>query len=272
VNDSSVATPQAVGWIGAGRMGAAMATRLAKAGTKVTVWNRTRSKAEPLTAFGCSVADEVAELRAVARGLGVDWPAAAGREQTPAAFLAGLPRDTPTALALRRAASTLLRGAGYTAFDSRQGVVPPSDPGHAGIGAPYAHVTAPLRRLVDRFGSELCLALTAGVEVPDWLRAALPALPGIMEASDATANAVSRACVDRTEAALLADRIGEEFDAVVLRAGRPDGGPGEVYLDRPPVLARCAGPLRLGEAARVRLVEADPTTGRIAFTAARQEG
>jgi exoribonuclease R len=208
--------------------------------------------------------DEVAELRAVAHGLGADWPAA----QTPAAFLAGLPRDTPTALALRRAASTLLRGAGYTAFDSRQGVAPPSDAGHAGIGAPYAHVTAPLRRLVDRFGSELCLALAAGGEVPDWLRAALPVLPGIMEASDATANAVSRACVDRTEAALLAHRIGEEVDVVVLRAGRPDGGPGEVYLDRPPVLARCTGPLRLGETAPVRLVEADPVTGRIAFVTA----
>lgn len=63
MNDSSAATPESVGWIGAGRMGAAMATRLAKAGTKVTVWNRTRAKAEPLTAFGCSVADELAELR-----------------------------------------------------------------------------------------------------------------------------------------------------------------------------------------------------------------
>jgi 3-hydroxyisobutyrate dehydrogenase len=56
-------TVESVGWIGAGRMGAAMATRLAKAGTKVTVWNRTRAKAEPLTAYGCSIADEIAELR-----------------------------------------------------------------------------------------------------------------------------------------------------------------------------------------------------------------
>jgi 3-hydroxyisobutyrate dehydrogenase len=49
-----------VGWIGAGRMGAAMAVRLARAGMAPTVWNRTRSKAE---ATGCSVADEVADLR-----------------------------------------------------------------------------------------------------------------------------------------------------------------------------------------------------------------
>ena len=54
---------ETVGWIGAGRMGAAMATRLAKAGTKVTVWNRTRSKAEALEQHGCVVADTIAELR-----------------------------------------------------------------------------------------------------------------------------------------------------------------------------------------------------------------
>ncbi|GIE94257.1 NAD(P)-dependent oxidoreductase [Paractinoplanes rishiriensis] len=49
-----------VGWIGAGRMGAAMAKRLAKAGYAPTVWNRTRSKAE---ATGCAVADSIASLR-----------------------------------------------------------------------------------------------------------------------------------------------------------------------------------------------------------------
>ena len=203
----------------------------------------------------------VAELFTVARALGVDPPAGA----TPAALLAGLPPDTPAALALRRAASGLLRGAGYTPFGA--GVPVPADPGHAGIGAPYAHVTAPLRRLVDRFGSELCLALAAGRDVPEWVGAALPALPAVMAGSDHTAGAVGRACVDRTEAAVLADRVGGEFDAVVLRAGHA-GGPGEVYLPEPPVLARCTGSLRPGETVRVRLVEADPTTGRIMFSAA----
>jgi exoribonuclease R len=111
----------------------------------------------------------------------------------------------------------------------------------------------------------VCLAVTAGAAVPEWLRAALPTLPGTMAASDAVAGAVGRACVDRTEAALLADRVGAEFDVVVLRAST-DSAPGEVYLHAPPVLARCTGALRLGETARVRLVEADPVTGRIAFT------
>jgi 3-hydroxyisobutyrate dehydrogenase-like beta-hydroxyacid dehydrogenase len=63
VNDTTQTPVESVGWIGAGRMGAAMAARLAKAGVKVTVWNRTKAKAEPLAEFGCTIADTIAELR-----------------------------------------------------------------------------------------------------------------------------------------------------------------------------------------------------------------
>ncbi|WP_300011191.1 RNB domain-containing ribonuclease [Pseudonocardia sp.] len=200
-----------------------------------------------------------------ARDLGF---AAAGRPTVHqvAGLLVGLPQDSAPALALRRAATALLRGAGYTAFDSMAGTQPPADPGHGGIGAPYAHVTAPLRRLADRFGTEVCLALAAGEELPDWLRAALPAQPEIMEVSDGRAAQVDRACVDRTEAAMLAGRVGEEFEVVVLRPADA-GGSGEVYLADPPVLARCAGPLAAGAVTSVRLVQADPATGRIDFAA-----
>jgi exoribonuclease R len=207
---------------------------------------------------------EVAEFRRTARNLGVPWPDGA----SVAEVLAELPVDTPRALALRRAATTLLRGAGYAAFDSAAGTAPPADPGHGGIGAPYAHVTAPLRRLVDRFGTEVCLAVTGGSELDESLRDVLPELPALMAASDATAGKVGRACVDRTEAALLADRVGEQLEVVVLRPGGPDGEPGEVYLPRPPVLARCTGRLPAGGTITVRLTEADPTAGRIAFAAA----
>src|SRR5215471_4171482 len=54
----------AIGWIGIGRMGYAMAERLAKAGADLTVWNRTRAKAEPLAAHGAKVADRLADLAA----------------------------------------------------------------------------------------------------------------------------------------------------------------------------------------------------------------
>jgi 3-hydroxyisobutyrate dehydrogenase len=53
----------AVGWIGTGRMGIAMAARLAKAGARLTAWNRTKAKAEPLTAHGATIADSIGDLR-----------------------------------------------------------------------------------------------------------------------------------------------------------------------------------------------------------------
>jgi 3-hydroxyisobutyrate dehydrogenase len=52
-----------VGWIGTGRMGAAMAARLARAGADLAVWNRTRAKAEPLAEHGATVVDSIADLR-----------------------------------------------------------------------------------------------------------------------------------------------------------------------------------------------------------------
>jgi 3-hydroxyisobutyrate dehydrogenase len=57
-------TAQKLGWIGIGRMGYAMAERLAKAGADLTVWNRTRAKAEPLAALGAKIADQLSDLAA----------------------------------------------------------------------------------------------------------------------------------------------------------------------------------------------------------------
>ena len=51
-----------IGWIGAGRMGYAMASRLLKAGCDVSVWNRTRSKAEPLAELGACIVDSPKDL------------------------------------------------------------------------------------------------------------------------------------------------------------------------------------------------------------------
>lgn len=51
-----------IGWIGLGRMGFQLATRLLDAGYDVAVYNRTRSKAEPLTAKGASIVDSPVEL------------------------------------------------------------------------------------------------------------------------------------------------------------------------------------------------------------------
>ena len=69
-------------------------------------------------------------------------------------FVRGLDRTNPRHLALIHEATALFRGAGYTAFDGEL----PEQREHAAVAAPYAHVTAPLRRLVDRFGLVVCEA------------------------------------------------------------------------------------------------------------------
>src|SRR5690606_16492407 len=109
-------------------------------------------------------------------------------------------------------AATLLRGAGYTAFEG----APPAEPGHAGVGSVYAHVTAPIRRLCDRAATEICLAATAGRDVPGWAREALPGLPDVMAESGRRARSADRIVIDRVEAWLLAGRVGEVFDVAVV--------------------------------------------------------
>jgi len=58
---SSTSAPT-IGWIGTGRMGYAMVTRLLKAGHKVSVYNRTRAKCAPLAEHGATIVDSIAEL------------------------------------------------------------------------------------------------------------------------------------------------------------------------------------------------------------------
>jgi exoribonuclease R len=200
-------------------------------------------------------------LRRRAHALGVDWPA----DTTAALVLAGLDPSRPEALAFHVDATRLLRGAGYSVLDTAAGLHAEITT-HAGIGAAYAHVTAPIRRLVDRFGTEVCLAVANGGEVPAWTRAALPELPGLMATSDALASRVERACLSQVEAWVLADRVGETFPAVVLHA---EARGGEVFVADPPVVSRCVGDeLPEGERINVRLAEADPVRRKVTFVPA----
>jgi exoribonuclease R len=200
-------------------------------------------------------------LRRSARSLGIAWP----RNVDAAELLAGLDPTRPEALALYMDATRLLRGAGYTVFDGAA----PELTTHAGIAAPYAHVTAPLRRLVDRFATEICLALAADEPCPDWVREALPELPDLMAGSDTLAARVDKACLDQVEAWVLGNRIGHEFDAIVLRS---EGGNADVFLPDPPVIAKCVGGnLPEGETVRVRLTQADAKARKVVFERATAE-
>jgi exoribonuclease R len=184
-----------------------------------------------------------------------------------AALIRSLDPHVPHHAAFLQECTTLLRGAGYTVF--RDGVLPDITT-HAAVAAPYAHCTAPLRRLADRYASEICLAAMAGEPVPDWVLAAFDALPREMAEGGRRAGAVERACVDIVEAALLKDRVGEVFDGCVVEVEERRPTVGVVQLESPAVIGRVEGAgLSLGERLRVRLTRADPgAPGKVRFVPA----
>ncbi|MET7421005.1 RNB domain-containing ribonuclease [Dactylosporangium sp. NPDC005555] len=203
--------------------------------------------------------EAVRKLRLAAKALRLLWPDGAG----PGEVIAALDPMDPRAAALVDQAAEMMRGAGYTPFDGEV----PEQPLHGAVAAPYAHVTAPLRRLADRYVTEVCLALHAGAEVPRWAREALPRLPEVMSRTDRVANAAERGAVDLAEAVLLQHRIGEVFDAAVLDVEKHRA---DIALDEPPVRARCEGEgLPLGGRIRVRLTTADPARRKVLFTQVR---
>jgi len=186
--------------------------------------------------------------------LGRPWPDG----QRYGDYLDDVDGSEPGDLAILHAATRLFRGAGYTAFDGQV----PADTTQAAIGAPYAHVTAPLRRLVDRYGLLVCEALCAGREPVDWVRAALPKLPEEMAHGGNLSGQVANRSLDAVEAAVLAPRVGDEFDATVV-AQTKDGC--TVQLTDPAVTAACSGHPATGSRVRVRLVRADVPTAEVVF-------
>ena len=196
----------------------------------------------------------VARLRRAASALGVPWPDA----DSHAEFIRTLDPTIPAHAAVLAETTVLLRGSGYVAFDGEA----PDEPKHAGVGAPYAHATAPLRRLVDRYVGEVCVAVAAGEEIPDWARAELPDLPETMEQSNRRAQQYGGGIVSAVEAAVLARSVGRVFEAVVLET---DERGGVVQLTDPAVSARCEGELPLGERVDVRLALADVAARQVRF-------
>jgi exoribonuclease R len=198
----------------------------------------------------------VARLRRTAAALGVPWP----QGMTYADFVRSLDPAETHHQAVLVESTILLRGSGYAAFEGAE----PEHARHEGIAAPYAHATAPLRRLVDRYVSEVCLAVHAGHEVPGWAREALPALPETMARSSQRASQYEAGVLSAVEAAVLEPSVGQDFDAVVVEVDR-DGKGGTVQLAEPAVTAHAKGGLPLGERVRVRLAMADVALRQVRF-------
>ena len=202
---------------------------------------------------------DVKRLHRTARALGIDWPA----EQLYPDFIRSLDPSRPTHAAMVVACTRLLRGAGYVTFNGEL----PEQAQHSALASEYAHVTAPLRRLVDRYAGEVCVALCAGTDVPDWVVSAMAELPDTMAGSGRRANQYENAVVDLCEAELLHDRVGERFAAVVVDLDEKDPRKGDITIQDPAVEATVTGTadLPLGEEVSVELVSADPRTRDVEF-------
>jgi exoribonuclease R len=201
----------------------------------------------------------IGRLRRSAHALGIDWP---GQRSYPD-FIRSLDPANPRHIAMMVSCTAVLRGAGYAAFDGDV----PAQPMHSALASTYAHVTAPLRRLVDRYTGEVCVALCAGQPVPDWVLQALPGLPATMADADRRAGRFERAVIDLAESLMLASRVGETFGGTIVEIERQDHDEGVVMLHDLAIEAHVASGanLPLGETVVVRVVEADPATRRVRF-------
>ena len=193
--------------------------------------------------------DRLRRLRLTAEALRVEWP-----EDVPyPEFVRSLSPFIARQAALLLEAASLLRGSGYVWFED----VPPEQPTHSALASTYAHTTAPLRRLVDRYVGEACIALSEGRDVPEWVRTELPTLPEVMARSGARAGQYEAGIVSIIEAALLEPRVGDVFDAIVVELHERRGG-ATVAIREPSVIARCRGDaLPLGGRIEARLDEVD---------------
>lgn len=200
--------------------------------------------------------ETVNRIRRAARALNVDWP----RDMSYADRVRDLTPDRPNEAALLTVAARGLRGAGYVAFHN--GDIP-EHPEHSAIASTYSHVTAPLRRVCDRFANEILLAACADREPPEWAVAALDDLPEIMGQARRRDRSLERSMVDFVEAIWLKDRVGETFDAVVTGRGRNNS---MLMVADPAVIASIDDrSLEPGAEIRVRLVSADPDQRRLKF-------
>jgi exoribonuclease R len=195
-------------------------------------------------------ADEyrLTRLRRVAHGLHVEWP----EDEPYRDFVDRLDPAKPRDAAILEEARGVMGHASYLYFDG----APPKDAIHAGIAARYAHTTAPLRRLADRYVLDL---LAGGGD-----RSALERLPEAMAEAQTRAGRVEHAMIDLMETRLLEHRIGERFEATPLEDDRRGT---VIQIAEPPVRARLHAdpPPPLGRRVAVLLVRADPRSRSLEF-------
>ena len=192
-------------------------------------------------------------LRHSAKALGLTWP----KNQTLEQFERSLVELDPTAAAFRNAVRRAGPKAAYAPY--QPGVVP----WHSAMGATYAHATAPLRRLADRYVIEAALLIASGQPVPAALDAIFQKLPAVMARAEEKAGQVDRAALDLAEAVMLEGREGTRFTAVVTDI---DERGARIQLCDPAVVARVDGKGAVaGDRIDVELKSVDVTRRQVSF-------
>ena len=197
----------------------------------------------------------VLRLRQTARAFRLPWPEMETLDQLQRGLRADDPKEAAFMLAIRRAGDR----AAYMPY--REGEVP----WHAAMAATYAHATAPLRRLADRYVVNAALAIANGQPVPEKVTQAFETVPKVMASAASLGGQIERAAIDLAEAVMLKGREGELFPAVVTDV---DERGARMQLRDLPVVARVdADGMAPGDALCVRLLAADPARQRIDFEA-----
>ena len=157
-----------------------------------------------------------------------------------------VPAQAAFMMAVRRAGAP----AAYAPFEAG------STPWHAAMAATYAHATAPLRRLADRYVLLAVLAVANGRSVPGAVTEAFGRRPDVMARAANTASQIERAVIDLAETTLLQGREGEAFAAIVIEV---DARGARIQLRDLPIVARVATPhAQPGQVLSVTLREANP--------------
>ena len=186
---------------------------------------------------------DIEKLRRTAFALGIEWRSEVSYPE----LLASLDPSNSKHVSFQNQATSLFRGAGYQLLHLTE---EPAQK-HSALANYYAHVTAPLRRLADRYVTEVCLVISQlereDAEVsqkrvlemlPEWVISGLAELPQVMMASTRAANSYTKAAVELVEAALVRQFLGKLVSATIIEVNEKKPYRGELILSELAVRAR----------------------------------
>jgi exoribonuclease R len=190
-------------------------------------------------------------LRRTAATFGIEWLAS----QSIGAIVGHLDATNPAHQAFAMAARRAGGGASYATYATNP------EPWHAAMAATYAHATAPMRRLADRFVLRTVKHVVDGESIDSVLSERLDRLPVLMDRQENVAAKLDRGAIDLVEAVTMVDRIGQHFDAVVVDTNERGC---TVQIVEPPVRTRLdAKGLEPGQKIAVSVAAVDVSKRRV---------